>query len=224
MSFAKKMYTQTDKIFNIQLGGIMEDIGYDADLSFRSKKTNQRHAKTFGVCSNSNELTILPYTKLDIGGFGKGWLIDNIARLIRNAGPKFFSINAGGDIYTTSDSSTPVSVLLENPFDTTQPIGCINLTSKALAASSPNRRRWKSPTDRKTYHHLLDRHGKNKRTMAAVFVVHPLAKIADAGATALSSAKLSEIKEISKTLCIQYLIVMPDGRYFKSHDFELQPD
>lgn len=58
---------------------------------------------------------------IDLGGLGKGWLIDKLSDLLRNEGYKEFLINGGGDMYVSSTEKQ--ECYIEHPRDTELVIG-----------------------------------------------------------------------------------------------------
>lgn len=120
---------------------------------------------------------------LDFGGLGKGWLIDEYARILRENGVKEYIVNGGGDVYV--DSHEPVSFALEHPYDPTLKIGDVQITKGALAASSTVKRAWSNGDNK--YHHIIDtKTGKSSNSdVVATFVEANSALVADSLATIL---------------------------------------
>ena len=122
-------------------------------------------------------------TVLDFGGLGKGWLIDEYAKILREHDVKHYIVNGGGDLYV--DAAEPILFALEHPYKPTLKIGDIKIKKGALAASSIVKRVWKK--GRKTLHHIIDpTTGKPTDTgIVATFVCAHNALVADALATVL---------------------------------------
>lgn len=73
------------------------------------------------------------------------------------------------------DSSEPIRVGLEHPFDPTKAIGVVSLDNEAICASVSNRRRWGEGV-----HHILDgRTGKPVADVIATWAVASSALVAD---------------------------------------------
>ncbi|MFD0704681.1 FAD:protein FMN transferase [Alloscardovia venturai] len=109
---------------------------------------------------------------LDFGAAGKGFLVDLMADiLVQNVDN--FTINAGGDIYTTEE----LTIALENPYDTSQAVGVVHVTEpSALCASAPNRRHWTTADTHEEVHHLLDGlTGQSVHTVLASWSLMPTA-------------------------------------------------
>ena len=120
---------------------------------------------------------------LDFGGFGKGWLIDEYVKILRDHGATQFIVNGGGDLYVQSE--TPVEFALEDPYDATKMIGSIKIQRGALAASSTIKRSWENDAGKQ--HHIIDpKTGKPSESgVVASFVIAETALIADVLATVL---------------------------------------
>jgi thiamine biosynthesis lipoprotein len=132
---------------------------------------------------NQDEIRIPDDAELDFGGFGKGWLIDDLGRLLRDEGYDQFVINGGGDILVSSPS--PIEFALEHPTDSTKKIGTTRISQGALAVSSSVKRAWKQGD--KSYHHIIDPRlgGSSDSVIISTYVKADSALIADTMATLL---------------------------------------
>ena len=138
------LYKQTDSLFNILIGEILENRGYDADYSFLPKEVEIVIPDPTLELNISTNLIKLNKGRIDLGGFGKGYLIDLLVnRLKNNFDLQYFLINGGGDIYTTSDNGKPIEIYLEHPIEKDTFIGTTALLNQGFAASSPHKRKWK---------------------------------------------------------------------------------
>jgi thiamine biosynthesis lipoprotein len=177
--FAKRIHQETDGIFNIFVGGILESLGYGTKSSGLINIQN-----IWGKVEISKKHIKIPDdTRVDFGGFGKGWLIDNLASLIQANGIKNFIINGGGDIYVKSLSA--IEFALENPTDPSKSLGTTMISVGALAASSTLKRSWDN--NGQTIHHIIDpRKGTSADSSTiASYVKADSALIADVAATCL---------------------------------------
>jgi len=75
--------------------------------------------------------------KLDPSGLVKGWAIHNAAKLLLKLGKQNFYIEAGGDIQVNGANSTgvPWSVGIRNPFNTSEVIKVLQLSTEGVATS-----------------------------------------------------------------------------------------
>jgi thiamine biosynthesis lipoprotein len=181
LSYGKALYLRTHTTFNILTGHILEARGYDAQYSF--KATDGADAPS--VCNPLTDLTIskseinLACGNVDLGGFGKGWLIDKLSDDLKTHGIEHFLVNGGGDMYATSEvNGEALTIYLEHPTIAEQYLIETKLLNQGFAASSPFKRRWKS--GEKTYHHII---AQGDVPEIATFVKAPSAVDADAFAT-----------------------------------------
>ena len=173
--FAQQMHTLSNGVFNISVGGELHKRGYG---------TRQRTANVIPnfwsqVKYDRDKIVIPSEIVLDLGGFGKGWLIDKLSVLIERYGVKDYSINGGGDLYVTS--SKPLTIALERidgDYSTLQ------LAQGALAVSGDKKRSWQH--DGNHYHHIIDpTTGTSSQNSGLVYVQAKTALIADTIATVL---------------------------------------
>lgn len=213
----------TDGNFDITLKSALDFLGYDKDYTFREKSggakmpsANSVVSSLFGAISiDQKNRRVLLRKEIDFGGFGKGYALDCVAKMLEARGARHYYLNAGGDIYAKrGEGFPPWEILLEHPDDPEIAIGKIELDGKSIAASAPNRRKWGGS------HHLLDaKTGKSAQGMKAVFVSAKTGIEADAYATALFSAGFESAIALSKKLPFQALMVSPSNKMFVSQDF-----
>jgi len=178
LKYAEELYKASDGVFNPCVGAVLHTLGYGS----------RSHAGQSGpfnklVSLSAAEIRVPKGLVLDFGGFGKGWLIDEYARILREHGVKEYIVNGGGDLYV--EAAKPISFALEHPYDPALKIGDIQITKGALAASSTVKRAWRDGN--KVYHHIIDpRTGMSSETdIVATFVQADSALIADSLATIL---------------------------------------
>jgi len=127
-----------------------------------------------------------------------------------------FTINGGGDIYTSGDKRL---FYLENPLNDSEYIGSIVIQNSSIAASSGNRRKWKN-NQQNINHHLID--PKNKSSISGISGVFTQAKsalYADVASTCLFVSPSQFTDQIIDFFEVEYLIVFPDGSYTKSNRY-----
>jgi thiamine biosynthesis lipoprotein ApbE len=147
-----------------------------------------RSAGLFDVWQG-NELAKLGYgpitqSGLDLGGLGKGWLIDELGNLLKSKGVPYFVINGGGDILVSS--SSPIELMLQNPLEPGLALGSVFITNGALASSSNIKRKWSNGV------HIP----KASPSTVASFVTAPTALEADILAT-IALINLGKATEMS---------------------------
>lgn len=202
LRFAKEMYAASDGVFNISVGGSLTGLGYGKGGG--NAKADQ--AMWDNVSITKRKITIPADCELDFGGFGKGWLIDELGVLLKQHGRNQFVINGGGDILV--NTIKPVELALEHPRDETRKIGTTRIQQGALASSSSVKRSWKK--NGKTQHHIIDpRSGKpSKSKVVSTFVRANSALVADVMATILMIApELNE--KLRKTYQLKTILLQP---------------
>jgi FAD:protein FMN transferase len=177
LTCGKQLYLRSGTTFNFLTGHILEARGYDASYSFIPKETEPQ-----GVCNPltdleiSEEKIILHCGKIDIGGFGKGWLIDKLKDDLLAHNVEHFLINGGGDMYATSDlNNQAITIYLEHPTEVGKYLQETTIKNQGFAASSPFKRNWKHHD--KEYDHIVT---DGETPKLAVFVKASTATEADA--------------------------------------------
>ena len=185
LEYGRSLTARTQGLFNILLEGTLSGRGYDTMYSFIPNITE--------VTKQPNPLTDLDISltaitlyngSLDLGGFGKGYVIDMLARHLQETyNLRYFLINGGGDMYATSNQGEPFTIYLEHPFEPETYIGTTEILNQGFAASSPHKRSWIH--DGKTYHHIVNTTTSNDLTTNcdATFVTAHTCVEADAFAT-----------------------------------------
>lgn len=154
LSFGKALFIRTHQTFNLLTGHILEARGYDAHYSFTPDPT-----ASLANCNPLFDLTIdvdeisLTCGNIDIGGYGKGWLIDLIAKDLRAHNVHYFLVNGGGDMYATSNHEKPITIYLEHPTEVGKYLIETTLFNQGFAASSPFKRQWSDKDT--TYTHIV---------------------------------------------------------------------
>lgn len=197
-------------LFNIGVGLDLVNLGYDSAYSFKQKVAASGSSRGVVQTINEHKICLTPGSKVDLGGVGKGWLIDKLDRLLLEYGLDNYYLNGGGDIMVRS-KDYPQTFALENPFDPSESIGKITLAVGAIASSSGNRRTWPG-TEGASHHHLINTStGQSHNGPAAVFTYGRTATSADLASTILFLATSDQIDVLAKSFEVEYLIVDEDG-------------
>lgn len=232
MNLYYKLYALTGGAFTPLIGQTLVDLGYDEKYTLEEKVIDGvtkpvTWNEALNYDSKNNTLEIKKPVLLDFGGIGKGYLIDIVGDILLENGIHSFCIDAGGDILhicdeaerDDSNSSTseikPLRVGLENPENTKQVIGVIEIKNKSICGSSGNRRAWKN------YHHIINPHtGESSRNILASWVITKTTMVADALATCLFFVPPEVL--IEGGFDFEYLILNPDFSIKKSKGFEAE--
>lgn len=182
LQYGLDLYTRSNGLFNVLVGETLLARGYDASYSFKATTqplTIPNPREHLGISLHTISLTA---GSIDLGGYGKGYLIDLIAkRLQTHHNINEFLINGGGDMFGTSDAGNPISLYLEDPLSPGRYLGTTTIYNQGFAASSPHKRAWNSAGQ--TYTHIVDPHHNLTEQFDASFVIAATAVTADAFAT-----------------------------------------
>ncbi len=208
-SIYKKLYDLSDGRFTPLIGDTLSLAGYDRKYSLVSKKMTRPKKWEEVMQFSYPYLSTHEKVILDFGACGKGYAIDRISHLLKEAKIKSYIIDASGDLYISEAKNTRIG--LENPLDPKQVIGVATINNVSICASSLNRRKWDK------YSHIID-----PRTLASpegilgVWVISKKAVLADALATALFLDRPDKFKKDFK---FEYLILYSDFSISKSMKF-----
>ena len=125
-----------------------------------------------------------PSLAVDLGGIAKGYAIDRAVEVLRRAGVKNASVNAGGDIRLIGDRrGRPWRIGIQHPRDAEKVLATLSLQDTSVVTSGDYERFFIK--DGVRYHHLFDpRTGYPASRCMSATVVAPNAALADALATA----------------------------------------
>lgn len=233
ISVYEKIYRLTDGLVTPLIGSVMEEAGYDKVYSLKSKSLNRplswEEALEFKTDSGSSfakatagkqdlqqaqgkaRMTIKKPVLLDFGAAGKGYLIDLVGELLQSENINSFCIDAGGDILYRTSGDKPIQIGLENPINTNQVIGSVNLLNQSICGSAGNRRKWGE------FHHIMNpKTLKPVDEIAAVWVIAESGLIADALSTCLFFVKPEDLEQ---EFHFEYVIVDKDFRVRVSKNF-----
>lgn len=208
----ERMYKLTGGSMTPLIGRVMEDAGYDAEYSLKTKPTlTQPPSWNEAIEYSFPKISIKQPVVLDFGAAGKGYLIDIIADILKAEGFKNFTIDAGGDIVHESLKGEKMRIGLEHPTDTTMAIGVVELGNQSICGSAGNRRAWGE------FHHIIDPYTlKSPRHLLATWVVAETALLGDALASALFFV---DAKVLIGEYNFQYLVLNADGSVSHSEGF-----
>lgn len=180
LGFANELSEVSDGSFSLLVGNALQSLGYGKSVR---ERTVLSQTEWDNVVWDTETVRVPRGTVLDFGGLGKGWLIDEYVKILREHGVKQYIVNGGGDLYVEADE--PISFALEHPYDPSLKIGDIRIKKGSLAASSIVKRAWKQGNER--LHHIIDPiTGKpSDSDVVATFVCAHTALVADSLATAL---------------------------------------
>ena len=200
------------------VGRDLELLGYDRTYSLtpapnlvREEYARGRASWSKDIIRDGTSLVTRRPLAIDVGAAGKGYLVDIVSDILREAGFNQFVVDGSGDLRHSGESS--IRVGLEHPFDPQLAIGVANLQDCALCASAITRRAWGDGL-----HHVLDaRTGVPVRNVVATWVVADETAIADGLATALFFTRADHLAEVFR---FSYVRMFADGRAEISENFD----
>lgn len=175
-----RIYIATQHKVNPLVGGSIEDLGYDAHYSLQPKKDIRSVPllETAITILDDTTLEIHKPSLIDIGAVGKGYAVKLVADYLEAHGITAFLINGSGDLLQKGPE--PITVGLENPFNTDEAIGTIQLHNASLGSSGSNRRKWGN------LHHIIDPDTlASPNDIAATWVITEDPALADLLSTAI---------------------------------------
>lgn len=232
--FSQKIFDLSDGNFDISLAKELEKKGYDKTFEKIEKAETAENKKSYknerveNFINFNKELTPSKYgfdfdedtkkivlnkdKKIDLGGLGKGYLVDKITRFLKKEKVLNFSINAGGDIFTTHKRK----YYLQSPFQKDKFIGEIEISNSAIAASNSLYRNWQK--NNKIENHFVQKSSfKNK--VVGVYTQAKDCLLADSIATALFVSPVDIQLKLYQNLNFEFMLVFKDGSFFKSKNY-----
>ena len=206
----------THNVFSIFIKEALEEKGYGVQTgqkSFENKEQNSAvtiHEKTITLHGNKG---------IDLGGIGKGYLIDLLAKILKETyNLHYFTINGGGDIYVTSNHGSPIKLYLEHPGNPDEYIASIEVTNMAFCSSSSFKRMWHK--DGKEVNHFI----AHRDVWAASYVLGTTATLADMYATVycIESTDQESLERIAKETGTEYLVITEEGKMLHTDGFKNQ--
>jgi thiamine biosynthesis lipoprotein len=185
LTTSQQFYKDTKGIFNIGVGKILEDSGYDKNYSF-IKTSSENFIPDLNelLQIDSEEIKLIGSGNIDLGGIGKGFLIDKLATFFKEKlNLKYFLINGGGDIYLTSNNNEPLKILLQSPIHPEKYLFEVQLKNCSICSSSNLKRKWKDKKTGKEMGHIVNT--SEKAELMSTFVIAENAVSADVFATVL---------------------------------------
>ncbi|MFI1855495.1 FAD:protein FMN transferase [Streptomyces sp. NPDC020480] len=213
-----RLHAATDGAVDPLVGRDLELLGYDSVYSLRPAPDEVRAAERARgrvswardvVRDGTTVVTERPLV-IDVGAVGKGYLVDLLSAILREADHTRFVVDGSGDLRHAGEQT--IRVGLEHPFDPQRVIGVADLRNQALCASGISRRAWGDGL-----HHVLDaRTGVPVGGVVATWAVADQAARADGLATALF---FTDPRRLTESFDFAYVRVRSDGRAEFSPDF-----
>jgi FAD:protein FMN transferase len=155
-----------------------------------------------------------PGLQVDLSSIAKGWAVDEIAGLLRDAGHAAFLVEIGGEIRAGANKpdGSPWRIAVETPVtDRREVRRVVPLTDMAMATSGDYRNFFEAGGQR--HSHTLDpRTGQTVRhALASVTVFAPSCAEADAWATALLALGDRDAPAVAEAAGVEALFIVRRG-------------
>lgn len=226
----EKYREKTAGYFSLFVGSALEELGYGKKTLRPSDTYPQGASRSLtreGKWVFQDQITLkegiitLSWNKhIDLGGIGKGYLIDNLAKYFQSQGITRYMINGGGDILIAQDDIQDFwRVWLQHPLIDDEMIWSLELFHAALAGSGTRYR--KRQIQDWFAHHLIDPHtGKSAdNSLLSVFVTHSDSIIADIMATTLFVMPIDKIEKVATDVGVEFCLVFDDMSSIRSKGF-----
>lgn len=213
LSLSNIFNKNSKEVFDIFIKEKLEEKGYGQIIGNPLKISGEKSE----VKVENNKIILEGNKGIDLGGIGKGYLIDKIANLLQKEfNIKYFLINGGGDIYVTSDKEKEIELLLEHPTNNNEYIYKIKIKNKSLCVSSSFKRSW-NKEGKEVNHFITDK----EDVWAVTYIVSEKTINADVFGTisCILSDSEKEIKNIYKNFNVEYFVINQKGDTFKSEGF-----
>lgn len=180
------------------------------------------------VTLNSKDLSVYltePGMRLDLGGIGKGYAADEVAKLLKENGVQSAIIDLGGNVYTLGNKpgNQLWTVGVQDPFNPRgQIIGRLKTANKSIVTSGIYERYLEDETGHK-YHHIL-----NPKTgypyeneIAGVTIVSDYSTDGDALSTSIFAMGVEEGLKFVETLDgIDAIFITLDSKVYVTDDLK----
>lgn len=204
LHFALELYVASDGLFNISVGSQLEKDGYG--LPPDTKSCISRSLPD-DIDISPARIRIAEHVRLDLGGLGKGMLIDLLRDYLDSIGHASHIINGGGDIRVGCSHE---AVFIEHPMEAHQGIGSLRLQNEALASSSNLKRQWKDASGAGK-RHIVALHAPDHASEALQISVRAqTCLVADALATTLFIADSEQRLRIAHRYNASFMYVDSD--------------
>lgn len=201
VSFGEALGRASKGVFSLYIANSLGEKGYGKRVRYvTSDEKNE-------LVSQDGRMLLRGEEALDLGGVGKGYVVDLLSKYLVSKGLRFHLVNGGGDMYGTSDEKgSPIRVYLEHPVSKEEVLGFIHIKNQGFAASSSFKRLWLK--NGKEVNHFIS---GSDEVWGAIFTVADSCLVADSLATALLLTKDVETrKSLESQYNLTYFLIVND--------------
>jgi thiamine biosynthesis lipoprotein len=157
--------TLSDGKYDITVGPLVKSWGIGTDKARVPSTTEIESAKALinykDVIVDDTNMTVMLKRKgmlIDLGGIAKGFVADEVGKVLEDNGVKHAIINLGGNILTLNNNlkGDPWKIGVQNPFSEERgtSIGTLDVTGKSVTTAGIYERYFEANGEK--YHHILD--------------------------------------------------------------------
>lgn len=201
---SKKYYHESDGYFNIAVGSITKDLFHFGEIEKipTDKELDDANVGFLKLQINPQIVLIPSTAKLDFGGMGKGFAVDEVSEFFYKSGVKDAVVGASGDIRCFASCKIDV----KNPFSDTSFATFMTLHDNTGITTSGNYNRYvNSPK----YNHLIN--PKTKRSQDKFVSITLISNLSnsdiDAYATAASVMPPQKAFKFLDSFPLAYIVV-----------------
>ncbi len=217
VSLSLELARRSGGLFDPTLLRQVEGAGYDRSFDALPARPDRRPVlpsarawKRVRIGYRRRTITLPLGVGLDLGGIGKGWAVDRMARIV--GAPAL--VNAGGDVYASGcpPEGGPWLVGVQDALRPDRDAAVLAVRDRGVATSSVVRRRWR--VGETWAHHIIDpRTGApSDSDVLTATVVAPTATLADYHAkVALLLGAAKGVRHIERERDVEGLVVLRDG-------------
>ncbi len=236
----KKYHLETKGVFDPTVLCALESVGYDRSFDKviveqpdKNEFSERMHKEKFEKRGKLSEITIDEKNRqvvfsdefrIDLGGIGKGYIIDRIVQDILSRGLENFWISAGGDIFLAGkDGDENWAVGVQNPKDLDSDLAKINVLDKNMSIATSGVAKRKGVRGGFKWNHIIDpRTGLSVvNDILAVTVIAPSVSEADVFAkTVLILGREDGMELINGKIDTECLMIDSDLNILSSNNME----
>ncbi len=213
---SQQLYNQSDGLFNPAIGKLISLWGFHSDDLLNNFTVPSEQEITKLLTPSMNDITINkqqisshnPIVQLDFGAFAKGYAIDLAIKKLQQLGIHNAIVNAGGNLKAIGKKGDqPWLIGVRHPSGKGI-LAAITVRGEESIITSGDYERFHN-LEGKRYSHIIDpRNGRPTQELTAVTVIHKNGAIADAAATALMIAGLTDWHKIATQMEIKYVMLV----------------
>jgi thiamine biosynthesis lipoprotein len=216
---ARTLSIQSDGLFNPAIGRLIALWGFHSDEPPPGPPPPVEAIETLLAGKPDMQALVIegnqvasdnPLVQLDLGGFAKGYALNQAIARLRSLGVGNAIVNAGGDLCVTGrHGDRPWQVGIRHP-QGEGVIAALAVADGECVLTSGNYERYREYQEVR-YAHILDpRTGWPVRHVASATVIHVDGGVADAAATALTVAGPDDWQQIARGMGLRYVMLVDE--------------